>query len=172
MRVRGLGLVWTSALTRSDRDQGQTRSRTRHRNLTRLVSHVLLTSLIRYLYLYPSMRAGPSNPGPRSATSMAETKSGPAQTRGVGIVAPTFKPAKLRAVGTDFCGKLQPARNRFSFCGPPECNGGPAEGTSRRKIVRIYCKSDSPRAKVEKDASFVSFVQKFQLQSNCLPTFV
>ena len=46
VRVRGLGLVWTSALTRSDRDQGQTRSRTRHRNLTRLVSHVLLTSLI------------------------------------------------------------------------------------------------------------------------------
>ena len=44
VRVRGLGLVWTSALTRSDRDQGQTRSRTRHRNLTRLVSHVLLTS--------------------------------------------------------------------------------------------------------------------------------
>ena len=40
VRVRGLGLVWTSALTRSDRDQGQTRSRTRHRNLTRLVSHV------------------------------------------------------------------------------------------------------------------------------------
>ena len=46
VRVRGLGLVWTSALTRSDRDQGQTRSRTRHRNLTRLVSHVLLTSLM------------------------------------------------------------------------------------------------------------------------------
>ena len=46
VRVRGLGLVWTSALTRSDRDQGQTRSRTRHRNLTRLVSHVLLTSLV------------------------------------------------------------------------------------------------------------------------------
>ena len=45
MRVRGIGLVWTSALTRSDRDQRQTRSRTRHRNLTRLVSHVLLTSL-------------------------------------------------------------------------------------------------------------------------------
>ena len=42
VRVRGLGLVWTSALTRSDRDQGQTRSRTRHRNLTRLVSHVFL----------------------------------------------------------------------------------------------------------------------------------
>ena len=46
VRVRGLGLVWTSALTRSDRDQHQTRSRTRHRNLTRLVSHVLLTSLM------------------------------------------------------------------------------------------------------------------------------
>ena len=46
VRVRGLGLVWTSALTRSDRDQQQTRSRTRHRNLTRLVSHVLLTSLL------------------------------------------------------------------------------------------------------------------------------
>ena len=45
VRVRGLGLVWTSALTRSDRDQGQTRSRTRHRNLTRLVSHVLLRIL-------------------------------------------------------------------------------------------------------------------------------
>ena len=44
VRVRGLGLVWTSALTRSDRDQRRTRSRTRHRNLTRLVSHVLLTS--------------------------------------------------------------------------------------------------------------------------------
>ena len=51
VRVRGLGLVWTSALTRSDRDQGQTRSRTRHRDLTRLVSHVLLTSL---LYKCPS----------------------------------------------------------------------------------------------------------------------
>ena len=48
VRVRGLGLVWTSALTRSDRDQGQTRSRTRHRNLTRLVSHVLLTSLLTF----------------------------------------------------------------------------------------------------------------------------
>ena len=48
VRVRGLGLVWTSALTRSDRDQHQTRSRTRHRNLTRLVSHVLLTSLVIY----------------------------------------------------------------------------------------------------------------------------
>ena len=46
VRVRGIGLVWTSALTRSDRDQHQTRSRTRHRNLTRLVSHVLLTSLM------------------------------------------------------------------------------------------------------------------------------
>ena len=46
VRVRGLGLVWTSALTRSDRHQHQTRSRTRHRNLTRLVSHVLLTSLM------------------------------------------------------------------------------------------------------------------------------
>ena len=34
--------------TRSDRDQGQTRSRTRHRNRTRLVSHVLLTSLLSY----------------------------------------------------------------------------------------------------------------------------
>ena len=46
VRVRGLGLVWTSAPTRSVRDQNQTRSRTRHRNLTRLVSHVLLTSLL------------------------------------------------------------------------------------------------------------------------------
>ena len=44
-RVRGLGLVWTSALTRSDQDQHQTRSQTRHRNLTRLVSCVPLTSL-------------------------------------------------------------------------------------------------------------------------------
>ena len=49
VRVRGLGLVWTSAPTRSDRDQHQTRSRTRHRNLTRLVSHVLLTSLLTQL---------------------------------------------------------------------------------------------------------------------------
>ena len=40
VRVRGLGLVWTSGPTRSDRDQPQTRSRTRHRNLTRLVSYV------------------------------------------------------------------------------------------------------------------------------------
>ena len=46
VRVRGLGLVWTSALTRSDRNQHQTRSRTRHQNLTRLVSHILLTSLM------------------------------------------------------------------------------------------------------------------------------
>ena len=46
VRVRGLGLVWTSGPTRSDRDQHQTRSRTRHRNLTRLVSYVLLTSLL------------------------------------------------------------------------------------------------------------------------------
>ena len=46
VRVRGLGLVWTSGPTRSDRDQRQTRSRTRHRNLTRLVSYVLLTSLL------------------------------------------------------------------------------------------------------------------------------
>ena len=46
--VKGLGLVWpwTSSPTRSDRDQPQTRSRTHHRNLTRLVSNVLLTSLI------------------------------------------------------------------------------------------------------------------------------
>ena len=44
VRVRRLGLVWTSGPTRSDRDQHQTRSRTRHRNLTRLVSHALLTS--------------------------------------------------------------------------------------------------------------------------------
>ena len=43
VRVRGLGLVWTSGPTRSDRDQHQTRSRTRHRNLTRLVSYVLFT---------------------------------------------------------------------------------------------------------------------------------
>ena len=65
VRVRGLGLVWTSGPTRSDRDQHQTRSRTRHRNLTRPVSYVnvLLTSLIykshrssdqnRYMYVFP-----------------------------------------------------------------------------------------------------------------------
>ena len=47
VRVRGLGLVWTSALTRSDQDQHQTRSQTRHRNLTRLVSRVVLTCLLR-----------------------------------------------------------------------------------------------------------------------------
>ena len=82
---------------------------------------------------YPSMRAGPPNPGPRSAATRAGMKSGPARIRGVSIVVPTCKPAKLRAAGTDFCGKLQPARNRFSFCGLPECNGGPAGGTSRRK---------------------------------------
>ena len=46
VRVRALGLVWTSGPTRSDRDQHQTRSRTRHRNLTRLVSYDLLTSLL------------------------------------------------------------------------------------------------------------------------------
>ena len=46
VRVRGLGLIWASGPTRSDRDQHQTRSRTRHRNLTRLVSHILLTSLL------------------------------------------------------------------------------------------------------------------------------
>ena len=70
-------------------------------------------------------------------------KSGPARIRGVSIVVPTCKPAKLRrAAGTDFCGKLQPARSRFSFCGPPECNGGPAGGTSRRNIVRIYCRPE------------------------------
>ena len=46
VRVRGLGLVWTSGPTRSVRDQHQTRSRTRHRNLTGLVSYDLLTSLI------------------------------------------------------------------------------------------------------------------------------
>ena len=45
VRVKGLGLVWTSGLTRSDWDQHQTRSRTRHWNPTRLVSYVLLTSL-------------------------------------------------------------------------------------------------------------------------------
>ena len=89
------------------------------------------------------MRAGPPNPGPRSAATRAGMKSGPARIRGVSIVVPTCKPAKLRsAAGTDFCGKLQPARNRFSFCGPPECNGGPAGGTSRRKIVRIYCRPE------------------------------
>ena len=84
------------------------------------------------------MRAGPPNPGPRSAATRAGMKSGPARIRGVSIVVPTCKPAKLRAAGTDFCGKLPPAQNRFSFCGPPECNGGPAGGTSRRKTVRIY----------------------------------
>ena len=51
VRAKSLGLVWTSGPTRSDRDQHQTRSRTRHRNLTRLVSHVLLTSLIHTLVL-------------------------------------------------------------------------------------------------------------------------
>ena len=45
VRVRGLGLIWTSGPTRSDRDRHQTRSRPLHRNLTRLVSYVLLTSL-------------------------------------------------------------------------------------------------------------------------------
>ena len=49
VRVRGLGLVWTSALTRSDQDQHQTRSRNRRRNLTRLVSHVLLTSPLSFV---------------------------------------------------------------------------------------------------------------------------
>ena len=89
------------------------------------------------------MRAGPPNPGPRSAATRAGMKSGPARIRGVSIVVPTCKPAKLRsAAGTDICGKLQPARNRFSFCGPPECNGGPAGGTSRREIVRIYCRPE------------------------------
>ena len=78
---------------------------------------------------YPSMRAGPPNPGPRSAATRAGMKSGHARIRGVGIVLPTCKPATLKAAGTDICGKLRPARNRFSFCGPPECNGGPAEGT-------------------------------------------
>ena len=78
---------------------------------------------------YPSMRAGPPNPGPRSAATRAGMKSGHAQIRGVSIVLPTCKPATLKAAGTDICGKLRPARNRFSFCGPPECNGGPAEGT-------------------------------------------
>ena len=63
MRVRGLGLVWTSALTRSDRDQGQTRSRTRHRNLTRLVSHVLLTSLMYALSLSSSQSMASSSAG-------------------------------------------------------------------------------------------------------------
>ena len=46
MRIRGLGLVWMSGPTRSDRDQHQTRSRTGHRNLTRVISHVLLSSLL------------------------------------------------------------------------------------------------------------------------------
>ena len=78
---------------------------------------------------YPSMRAGPPNPGPRSAATRAGMKSGHARIRGVSIVLPTCKPATLKAAGTDICGKLRPARNRFSFCGPPECNGGPAEGT-------------------------------------------
>ena len=92
---------------------------------------------------YPSMRAGPPNPGSRSAATRAGMKSGSARIRGVSIVVPTCKPAKLRrAARTDFCGKLQPARNRFSFCGPPECNRGPAGGTSRRKIVRIYCRPE------------------------------
>ena len=44
VQVRGLGVAWTSGPTRSDRDQHQTRSRTRHRNLTRLVSYFILTS--------------------------------------------------------------------------------------------------------------------------------
>ena len=83
---------------------------------------------------YPSMRAGPPNPGPRSAATRAGMKSGHARIRGVSIVLPTCKPATLKAAGTDICGKLRPARNRFSFCGPPECNGGPAEGTLKEKI--------------------------------------
>ena len=49
VRVRGLRLVWTSALTRSDRDQHQTRSRTCHQNPTCLVSPVLLTSLLEFV---------------------------------------------------------------------------------------------------------------------------
>ena len=56
VRVRGLGLVWTSGPTRSDRDQRQTRSRTRHWNLTRLVSYVLLTSLMSRI-LWPMQTA-------------------------------------------------------------------------------------------------------------------
>ena len=51
VRVRGPGLNWTSGPTRSGRDQHQTRSRTRHRNLTRLVSYVLLTSLLFFSFL-------------------------------------------------------------------------------------------------------------------------
>ena len=55
------------------------------------------------------------------------------QIPGVSIVVPTCKPPTLKAVGTDFCGKLQPAQNRFGFCGPPESNKGLAGGTLRRK---------------------------------------
>ena len=51
-RVRGLGLVWLSALTRLDRYQHQTRSRTRHRNLTRLASPVRLTSLMCFFFFF------------------------------------------------------------------------------------------------------------------------
>ena len=94
---------------------------------------------------YPSLRAGPPNPGPRSAATRAEMKTGLARIRGVSIVVPTCKPAKLRrAVGTDFCGKLQPARNRSSFCGPPECQWQALpECTSMRNIcLRIYCRPE------------------------------
>ena len=45
--------------------------------------------------------------------------------------------------GTDFWGKLQPARKQFCFCGPPECNGGPAGLTSRRKIVQILLQNSA-----------------------------
>ena len=62
--------------------------------------------------------------------------------RGVSIVVPTCKPPTLKALGTFFCGKLQPAQNRFSFCGPPESNRGPAGGTLRRKTVRIYYRTE------------------------------
>ena len=63
VRVRGLGLVWTSGPTRSDRDQHQTRSRTRHRNLTRLVSYVLLTSLLSRKCLLPPGMAKANDDG-------------------------------------------------------------------------------------------------------------
>ena len=59
VRVRGLGLVWTSGPTRSDRDQHQTRSRTRHRNLTRLVSYVLLRCNAASAILYCAEAAVP-----------------------------------------------------------------------------------------------------------------
>ena len=63
------------------------------------------------------MRAGPPNPGPRSAATRAGMKSGPARIRGVSIVVPTCKLATLRAEEQTSAANFNQHENSSAFAG-------------------------------------------------------